>query len=119
MAKNKEANTPKDYGSENGRELQGVIAKLKHPEPRVSKRKEMNSGLMKTNEQASKAHGIQIKKFKSVSSAGKKANTPKDTGSESGADLQKIFAELKSPDTSVTIRKKINSSLGNEGGQIR
>ena len=63
MATNKEANTPKDYGSENGGELQGTIAKLKHPEPRVTKRKEMNSGLMKTNDQPSQAYGIQIKTF--------------------------------------------------------
>ena len=119
MAPIKEASTPKDTGSENGGELQGTIAKLKNPDPSVTTRKEMNSGLMQTNDRPSQAHGIQIKTFKSVLRAEKEANTPKDDGSESGADLQKIIAEFNSPDPSVTtIRKKINSGLRNEGDKI-
>ena len=111
MAPIKEASTPKDTGSENGGELQGRIVKLKHPEPRVTKRKEMNSSLMQTNDQPSQAHGIQIKTFKSVLSAEKEANTPKDAGSESGADLQKIIAEFKPPDPTVNTRNMMNSDL--------
>ena len=60
----------------------------------------MNSDLMKTHNLLSQAHGIQIKKFKSVLSARKIANTSKDAGSESGADLQKIIAEFEPPDPS-------------------
>ena len=104
MAAIKVANIAKDVGSESCTDLQKIIAKFKPPYSRENTKKKMNSDLMKTHNLLSQAHGIQIKKFKSVSSAGKKANTPKDTGFESSADLQKIFAELKPPDTSVTMR---------------
>ena len=50
MAMIKEASTPKDAGSESGADLLGTIAKFKPPDPSVTTKKEMNSGLMKTND---------------------------------------------------------------------
>ena len=73
----------------------------------------MNSDLMKTHDLPSKTHGIQIKKFKSVSSAGKKANTLKDAGSESDEDLQKIINKFKPSDPIKSSRKEKNSGLKN------
>ena len=58
MAPIKEASTPKDTGSENGGELQGTTAKLKHPDPSVTTRKEMNSGSKKRHEKPSQSHSI-------------------------------------------------------------
>jgi hypothetical protein len=100
MAAIKVANTAKDVGSESCTDLQKIIAKFKPPYSRENTKKKMNSDLMKTHNLLSQAHGIQIKKFKSVLSARKIANTSKDAGSESGADLQKIIAEFEPPDPS-------------------
>ena len=41
----------------------------------------------------------------------KVANTAKDAGSESGADLQKIIADCEPPDPSKKTRKKMKSDL--------
>ena len=43
----------------------------------------------------------------------KVANTAKDAGSESGADLQKIIAKFKPSDPIVSLRKEKNSVLKN------
>ena len=62
MATIKEASTSKDAGSESGADLQGTIAKLKPPDPSVTTRKEMNSGLMKTNDKPGQTASILSKK---------------------------------------------------------
>ena len=73
--------------------------------------RKMNLDFMKTHDLPSQANGLQIKTFKSVLSAGKEANTSKDAGSESGADLQKMIAEIKPPDSVMSSWKEKNSDL--------
>ena len=43
---------------------------------------------MKTHGRSIQAHGMRIKTFESALSSEKEANTPKDAGSKSNADLQ-------------------------------
>ena len=54
----KEASTPKDAGSENGADLQKIIAEFKPPDPTVNTRNMMNSDLMKKHDQPSQDHSI-------------------------------------------------------------
>ena len=107
----KVANTPKDAGSESGADLQKIIAKFNPTDPSENTMRKMNSDFMKTHDLPSQANGIQIKTFKSVLSAGKEANTQKDAGSESGANLQEMIAEIKPPDPVVSSWKEKNSGL--------